>query len=76
MSRVSLSRRSSEGRIGARIGPPRAAPRRRNGFARLGRATLVAGLALLAVLAFAFVDGGEEPIRPIAEPVDLAERAR
>ncbi|QIQ88129.1 MAG: hypothetical protein G9473_05990 [Erythrobacter sp.] len=53
------------GRVGngrrARRGP--VAPAR----ARLG---LLVGAAVIAVLALAWIDGGEEPIRPIAEPVE------
>lgn len=30
-----------------------------------------AGAAVIAVLALAYFDGGEEPIRPIAQPVEL-----
>ncbi|MEE4207476.1 MAG: hypothetical protein V2I39_14370 [Erythrobacter sp.] len=75
MSRFSLSRQASQGRIGARIGQPTAA-RRRTGLAPRGRTALLVGLALLAVLGFAYVDGGEEPIHPIAEPVALAESTR
>ncbi|MBY6013347.1 hypothetical protein KUV75_00295 [Qipengyuania gaetbuli] len=36
----------------------------------------IAALALLAVLVIAWIDGGEEPIRPITEPVEVPEIAR
>ena len=36
---------------------------------------IVIGL-VLAVLLYAWIDGGEEPLRPISEPVPLPERAR
>ncbi|WP_263617977.1 hypothetical protein [Qipengyuania aquimaris] len=35
------------------------------------RMILIAALALLAVLVVAWIDGGEEPLRPISEPVEL-----
>lgn len=38
------------------------------------RWALVAGAAALALLALAWVDGGEEPLRPIIEPVALPEQ--
>lgn len=38
------------------------------------RWALVAGAAALALLALAWVDGGEEPLRPIVEPVALPEQ--
>ena len=34
-----------------------------------------AGL-VLAILLFAWIDGGEEPLRPIVQQVELPERAR
>ncbi|WP_281247525.1 hypothetical protein [Qipengyuania nanhaisediminis] len=35
------------------------------------RMILIAALAVLAVLVVAWIDGGEEPLRPISESVDL-----
>jgi hypothetical protein len=37
---------------------------------------LAAAAVALAVLLYAWIDGGEEPLRPIAQPIDLPERAR
>lgn len=34
---------------------------------------LYLGAAMLAVIAIAYFDGGEEPIRPIIQPVDLPQ---
>jgi len=48
------------------------APRPRVGLRRVGIALVV--MALLAVLAW--IDGGEEPLRPIAETVALPGAAR
>ncbi|ANY20410.1 hypothetical protein A6F68_01900 [Tsuneonella dongtanensis] len=31
---------------------------------------------VVVLLAYAWVDGGEEPLRPIAEPVEVPEVAR
>lgn len=45
----------------------------RQSFARW---PLVAGAALLALLALAWFDGGEEPLNPIAQPVPLPEQPR
>ena len=46
----------------------------------LGRVTprrlLVAGVVTLALLVLAWFEGGEEPLRAIAEPVALPEEAR
>jgi hypothetical protein len=54
-----------------RLGEPAAS--QRNGTRRwLPVAAVIAAL----LLALAWFDGGEEPVRPIAEPVDLPERAR
>jgi hypothetical protein len=36
----------------------------------------VAGLAVIALLALAWFDGGEEPLRPIAEAVALPEQGQ
>ncbi|MDJ0643283.1 MAG: hypothetical protein QNJ15_10720 [Erythrobacter sp.] len=33
------------------------------------------GVAILAVLALAWIDGGEEPIRPIVQNIDGAEQS-
>jgi hypothetical protein len=33
----------------------------------------IAGALAALVLAYAWIDGGEEPLRPIAEPVALPE---
>ncbi len=38
--------------------------------------TGVAALVIMIVLAYAWIDGGEEPLRPIAQPVEVPERAR
>lgn len=78
MSRSSRSSRPAQGRIGARIGGsrgngrPTARPTVRPA-ARVGLA-VCGGVAVLFALAWA--DGGEEPIRPIVEPVMLPESAR
>lgn len=34
---------------------------------------LIAGAAVLALLVLAWIEGGEEPVHPIAEPVILPE---
>ena len=36
----------------------------------------IAALALVAVLIVAWIDAGEEPLRPISEAVELPENAR
>jgi hypothetical protein len=36
---------------------------------------MLGGLALVALLTFAWIDGGEEPIHPIVEPVELVPAA-
>ena len=36
----------------------------------------MAGLAVAALLALAWFDGGEEPLHPIAEPVSLPEQSQ
>lgn len=36
----------------------------------------VAALLVLALLALAWFDGGEEPLRPIGQPVELPEQAQ
>ncbi|QZD86151.1 hypothetical protein [Qipengyuania psychrotolerans] len=36
----------------------------------------IAAFALLAVLVVAWIDGGEEPIRPIAQPLEMPEGSR
>ena len=36
----------------------------------------VAGAAVAALLVLAWIDGGEEPLRPIAEPAQLPELPR
>lgn len=38
-----------------------------------GRAPWFLGALVLAVLALAYIDGGEEPIRPIVQTVTLSE---
>lgn len=38
------------------------------------RWAVLAAVAAVALLTLAYVDGGEEPLRPIAEPVDLPEQ--
>ena len=39
----------------------------------LSRRTIIwTGVVVLGVLALAYFDGGEEPIRPIEQPVDLS----
>lgn len=44
----------------------------------MGRKWLVAGLivAVLALLIYAWIDGGREPLREIVVPVPLPESAR
>jgi hypothetical protein len=37
---------------------------------------VIAGLVLAALLALAWFDGGEEPLRPIADDVALPEMAQ
>jgi hypothetical protein len=37
------------------------------------RAKWYAGLALVLALAVAWIDGGEEPLHPIVQPVELPE---
>ena len=44
--------------------PPRRAPMRWG---------VLAAILVTVLLALAYVDGGEEPLHPIAEPVDLPE---
>jgi hypothetical protein len=34
------------------------------------------GAMVIALLVYAWIDGGEEPLRPIIEPVALPERAQ
>jgi hypothetical protein len=36
----------------------------------------IAGALVIALLAYAWVDGGEEPLRPIVEPVRVPEHVR
>lgn len=36
----------------------------------------IAGAIVVALLAYAWVDGGEEPLRPIVEPVAVPEHVR
>lgn len=64
---------SSEGRIGARIGGP---GKRARGSRPVARLSLFALAALGAVLVIAWIDGGEEPIRPIIQQVSFAEGAQ
>ncbi|GMN01705.1 hypothetical protein MTsPCn3_04350 [Erythrobacter sp. MTPC3] len=45
------------------MGQPERRPRRRN--------ALFVILGICAVLVLAYIDGGEEPIRPIAEQIDV-----
>jgi hypothetical protein len=40
------------------------------------RRWVLAGLLVAAALALAWFDGGEKPLRPIAEPVALPEQAQ
>jgi hypothetical protein len=40
------------------------------------RMKLIASVLVALVLAYAWIDGGEEPLRSIAEPVDLPETTR
>ena len=42
----------------------------------IGRWPLIACAVLVVVLALAWFDGGEEPLHPIAEPVDLLEQTQ
>lgn len=53
--------------------------RRLNQDADIGRGKAIAlgvALALLLLLIYAWFDGGEEPVRPIIQPVELPEQAR
>ena len=43
---------------------------------RKGWIWIVVALVLAAVLAWAWIDGGERPIRPIEEPVPLPETVK
>ncbi|WP_272916539.1 hypothetical protein [Tsuneonella aeria] len=36
----------------------------------------IAAALCLALLTYAWIDGGEEPIRPIVEPIAVPEKAR
>jgi len=72
MSRLSSSRRSGEGRIGARIGARHRA-RRSPVAPPAARAGLLVGAAVIVLLGLAWIDAGEEPIRPIVERVAPAE---
>jgi len=36
----------------------------------------IAGAIVVALLAYAWIDGGEEPLRPIVEPVAVPEPVR
>lgn len=75
MSRLSSSRASGEGRIGARIGARNRA-RRGPVAPPAAQAGLAVGAVVIVLLGLAWVDGGEEPIRPIVQPVALAEGSR
>lgn len=50
---------------------PRVTGRKRRNWVLAG----IAGLAA-ALIAFAWIDGGEEPLRPIAQPIPLPEIVR
>lgn len=65
---ANLSRPPASRQVLAREPAPRGGARLRLG------AAVVLGLAALAGIAW--LDGGEEPLRPIAQPVDLAGAAR
>lgn len=41
------------------------------GLRGLGRWPVMAGLVLFALIVLAWVDGGEEPLHPIVQPVQL-----
>ena len=75
MSRFSPSARSGSGQIGAIVGGNRSSrpTRKARASALRRRAPLWIGAALAGVLAIAWIDGGEEPIHPIVEPVALTE---
>ena len=36
----------------------------------------IAGALVVALLAYAWIDGGEEPLRPMVEPVPVPEHVR
>lgn len=46
------------------------------GGARVSRKKLLVGLVIAGVIALAWFDGGEEPIRPIVQEVDVPEMGR
>lgn len=74
MPRLPFSRRHRDGRIGARVGEPRRAGRA--GARPAARAGIAVCCGVAVLLALAWADGGEEPIRPMVEQVGLAEGAR
>ena len=43
---------------------------------RVRRIGWLAALLVALVIVYAWIDGGEEPIRPMAEPIPLPEHAR
>lgn len=43
---------------------------------RRRRISHIAGALVVLLLAYAWFDGGEEPLRPIAEPVEVPEPAQ
>lgn len=57
--------RLSGGRLQSDFAP------RRSGWR--ARAPWYAGLAVLAILVLAYIDGGEEPLRPITQTVEVPE---
>lgn len=57
-------------------GIPEAPPPPRGSGGGRGRLLAVGGAVLAALLALAWYDGGEEPLRPIAQDIQLPEAAR
>lgn len=54
----------------------RTRPLRDRTLAKPRMIAIAAAVAVIGLLIFAWVDGGEEPLRPIADPVELPERAQ
>jgi len=46
------------------------------GGERASRKKLLVGLVIAGVIALAWFDGGEEPIRPIVQDIDVPEMGR
>ncbi len=54
----------------------RISPTRDRTLAKPRTIGFLAAAIVLGLLLYAWIDGGEQPLRPIAQPVDLPERAR